>query len=189
MANWCSSTIQIDCVDEKQAENLGSLIERWIAHGDEGQRDATLPHIVRSSGVGTVGTGEPTDLRCSGYITYTDVVGGTVTIDTETAWVPMLRMWDLIIRKYAPGARLFYTAIEPGGGICDTNIQEWAGKYYIDDFDYDTLYDADEAEAIKYLQGRLESKETDIKTLIDEFEDKGMGSAHQWDLTGIDIWD
>lgn len=189
MANWCSSTIQIDCVDEKQAENLSSLIERWIAHGDEGQRDATLPHIVRSSGVGTVDTGEPTDLRCRGYITYTDVVGGTVTIDTETAWVPMLKMWDLIIRKYAPGARLFYSAIEPGCGIWDTNIQEWAGKYYIDDLEYDTLYSAEEAEAVRYLQDRLDSKETDIWALINEFENREMGYAYRWDFTEADIWD
>lgn len=44
-----------------------------------------------------------------------------IDINTETAWVPMIRMWKDIAAKYAPNSKVYWMAEEPGFDIFETN--------------------------------------------------------------------
>lgn len=61
----------------------------------------------------------------------------TVFIDTETAWVPMLRMWVAFLDKFFPGKeiRLEYVSSEPGCDLYWTNRPDFAGKYHVEYLD------------------------------------------------------
>jgi hypothetical protein len=107
----------------------------------------------------------------------------------------MLEMWRLLCDKYLPGADIYYTAEESGNGLYQTNDPNIDGTYYIDIWeppeefeDEESMYEAEESDAIEFLQRVLKTEETDIQKLIDmsnEIDDPWF-SVNKWELREID---
>ena len=116
-------------------------------------------------------------------VSYKDLFEDQLTIETETAWSPMLSIWTKLIDTYIPDARLFYTAEEPGCGIYYTNDYDYVDKYVIDSWiDVESNWEASEKEVIETLQKLLNTEITDVNKLINmlyESEIEGI-TVNQW---------
>lgn len=195
MPNWCYTNITISHETETEIEKLGKLIDEWTSkdYMENGFGHDWLGNVVLGSGVGTVDTDAKTDLRCRGSITYREVNGNQITMSTETAWAPMLKMWLKIIDKYLPGAELIYSAEEFGCGICTTNDPDLVGKYVIDywgDKNIESDWEAKEETAVELLQIILDTTETNIEKLIAMAEKYDSDvSVHKWLYFKPELWD
>ena len=108
--------------------------------------------------------------RCRGTLEHiSDLTDNEFFIETETAWVPMLSMWQAIIDKIAPGIETIYNAEEPGCEIFWTNDPEIYGSYWVD------VYDADHLQSnVKNVFGESNDyTESDLrKALLEIFPDE-----------------
>ena len=147
MPNWCATTITLNCNNKKNAKFIYKNIEKWISSTkvDNSWGFNWLGNILINSGLyDSEDTNFP---RCRGCITYLDKYEEQVVIDTETAWVPMLRMWTEVCDKVFTGMvnEIMYTAEEPGCNLYWTNdpalLDQW-----IFDSSGETEYDLSEKE-------------------------------------------
>lgn len=189
MPNWCSTDIIIQSDDTKKIEELYNLIGKWdndsIKKSDFS--DSWLGNIVGSSKIAEYKDGYFYDnkgntVRCRGSLTSVECVDNCIYIYTETAWCPMLKMWQMICDKYlSSDYTIWYHAVEPGCCVYDTNDPDYLSKYIIDAFpigdegfsdeEYQKLYDAyvadaDEQTVISYLQDLLHVSENDLQKLL-----------------------
>jgi len=109
------------------------------------------------------------------------------SISTETAWMPMIKMWHLMLKKLYPGKdiHLAYQAEEPGLDIFMKYDEEgifYDEDYYIElyienletvqqkyphiKFNEDPDHYCTEKYAIKYLQELLNTKENNMDVLF-----------------------
>lgn len=190
MPNWCSTQITIHHDDVNKLKLLDALIDDWTSknYKANGFGLTWLGNIVGNSGVATIDEDYKTDVRCRGSMTYKDLNldGNELIIDTETAWAPMLQMWIRILNKYLPDAELTYRTEEPGCEIYCTNDPYLINKYVIDSWDdnIESDWEASEESVTKLLQKLLLTEETNIKSLIREFEESEYTeniSIHQWE--------
>jgi hypothetical protein len=153
-----------------------------------------LGNIVGNSGIGTVDENPETDLKCRGNIQYMERTDNQLIIDTETAWVPMLKMWVKLLDKYLPDAELIYSAEESGCCIHNTNDPCLIDKYYIDSWemeDIESNFEATESEVRKMLQKLLEANESDINKLLKMFRKSEYSenmSINRWDFSDVYSW-
>lgn len=198
MPNWCSSRIVIRNENPEVISSLYKNLEAWQTNARKNSfGEGWLGNIVLNSGVGTVDSGAGTDLRCRGDIEYMELLGAEITIDTETAWTPMLRMWQRIIDKYAPDSELEYTAVECGSDIYCTNDPELVGKYHMDAWDeaesilgFDENWAADKAEVVRVLQKALNSESENFDELRKLLVSKDIPlTVNMWEYSPVDCWD
>lgn len=202
MPNWCYTNITIEHNNQKELEKFEKLLNEWTSHNyiENGFGNDWLGNVVGNSGIGTIDIGtidtnKDTDLNCRGSLVECDLDDRYLTITTETAWVPMLKMWSKLIDKYLPGAELTYEAEESGVGLYCTNNQETAKQYIIDSWDMPDIesdWEASEEYIVKILQKLLDEKESDIDKLIDIFEDSDYSdymSIHKWEYAEISEFD
>lgn len=133
MPNWCSTHIEIVGANE-EIELLHSKISRWF--GEVG--NSNLFDIAKKADINT------NDCRCRGSLEQFDLFTSKdnekhIELDTETAWVPMIKMWRKIIEKYAPSAKIYWIAEESGCDLFQTNDIE----YERFDWDYVLNYSLD----------------------------------------------
>lgn len=152
MPNWCSTSIWLRCPNKKTAvaveKKINELLSKQFAMNDFDSKDqfCWLGNIVGNAGF--VDESQPEDCgslyRCRGIVTYVGINPtwdientNTVCIDTETAWVPMLRMWTAFLDKFFPDKeiKLEYVSAEPGCELYWTNSQDFKGKYSIEYLD------------------------------------------------------
>ena len=95
MPNWTITRITINHDDGNKLKEFEKLINEWTSKNymENGFGLQWLGNIVGNSGIGTIDKNLETDLRCRGSITWIECEGNQLLIDTETAWVPMLKMW------------------------------------------------------------------------------------------------
>ena len=200
MPNWCYSNFTINHTDENKIKELFNKIDDWSKKSykinDFDNYGRWLGNIVGNAGLAEWkkredGTSDfVPNIRCRGSITDMYYDGNYINISTETAWGPMMKMWQMLIDKYLPDAWIWYTAEECGCELYITNDPYYIGKYYIDlwetpeEFSKETSEcDATEEYTIKFLQRVLKTKETDINKLLkiaDEIEDPWF-SVHRWE--------
>ncbi len=133
-------------------------------------------------------------LYCRGYVvddTFYENVN-EITIETETAWEPMLEMWQVLLDKYLPDAEFIYTAAQQGDGIYETNDPDYQGKYVVDVCDesgcqyFDDYDDVSKDELIKFLNEKLDTNLDDVDELIKIFYDQERsdleGSINEWKM-------
>lgn len=198
MPNWCSTNIIIYHDDSEKLKHFDKLIDEWTSkennHGN-GFGLSWLGNIVLNSGIGTVDEGKETDLRCRGDITNKDLYEYQLHINTETAWVPMLKMWVKLLEKYLPDAVLTYTAEESGCELFYTNDPDYEDKYFLDIWDLEGVessWEYSEDDVKEILNQLLNTNETDVNVLIDKvYKSKYFGtlSIHKWSYAEIDDWD
>lgn len=193
MANWCSTKIIITHESEEKIEELEKLLKNCMRtnYMENGFGLNWLGNIVGNSGIGTVDTGKQTDLRCRGYVDYINRCENELTINTETAWVPMLEMWVKLLEKYLPDAEMIYNAEEYGCGICCTNDPDLIGKYVLDSWDdeIESEYEMDSETLVKFLQEFMNVTETDVEKLLSlTYERDYEFSIHQWEEKEVSAW-
>ncbi len=197
MANWCSTQITINHENENKLEELENKINEWMNPKDTSDfGNSWLGNIVINSGVGTVDENANTDCRCRGSVIDMYRSGNELYIYTETAWVPMLKMWTRLLDKYLPDAELLYSADECGCEIYSTNDPNVVGRYVIDIFEdigsFESNWDATTEDVVEILQSLLKTEETDIGKLfemLDESDFNNDMSIHQWEYASVDEWD
>lgn len=179
MPNWCFTDIDFK---GKAAHVifLYSKIKEWTEENqtENGFGLNWLGNIVIGSGIATAETiDDKTTPRCRGAIVYDslNMIDNvpTLSIQTETAWVPMIRMWQKIIDKYDLGLEIKYVSTEPGCEVFWTNDKEYVGKYVVD------LFESEFEEIILRKTGinvydyyfTEEEKDKIVDALMDEVDD------------------
>lgn len=199
MSNWCFTRINIiNHNNDNKIENLYNLIKEWTSNNYE-ENDFGLQwlgNIVGNSGIGTIDEGKETDLMCRGSLNYIELVEkNQLLIETETAWVPMLRMWVKILDKYLPDAELIYEAEECSNELYSTNDESLRDKYIIDCWGIDEIesnWESSKENVINILQELLNTTEKNTSILINLLEDSkysDMISVHKWTFDDISEWD
>ena len=197
MPNWCDTVITINSGDEDRLKEFDKLLDKWTSKNymENGFGLNWLGNVVGNSGIGTVDENSDSDLRCRGSILSKELYGDRLTVITETAWNPMLKMWTKLLEKYLPDAELTYTAEECGNGFYSTNDTHLDGLYVIDCWDIDDIesdYKASEGVVKELLQKLLNTTETDINKLLvllskSEYRDKI--SINKWKYNDALVWD
>ena len=206
MPNWCYTNINICHNNKNKLKDFFDKVEEWRKKPYKTNDFDTyslgwLGNIVGNSGLAEWKAKENgredfvPSISCRGSLQTFELHDNSINIDTETAWGPMLEMWRLLCDKYLPGAEIYYTAEESGNGLYQTNDPDVADTYYIDIWeppeefeDAESMYEAEESDAIEFLQRILHTQETDINKLIDMADsiDDPWFSINKWDLVDID---
>lgn len=194
MPNWCCTNITITHNDEMKIKEFSRLLREWTSFDrrENGFGHKWLGNVVLGSGVGTVDAERGTDLRCRGRIVDYYLSDNELVINTETAWVPMLKMWLKVLEKYLPNAELIYNAEECGCGLSYTNDPTLVGKYILDyygDGGFESIWEADKDTVIEVLQEMLDTMETSVERLIEMAYDNDLEmSIHEWKYADASEW-
>lgn len=199
MANCCSTRINIIHEDDDKILELENVIKNCSPHEKTSEffQGFELYHIITKTGIGTVGENKNTDLRCRGDIVYMENFGSELVIETETAWVPFIKMWVKLLEKYLPDAQLFYAAEEPGCNVWATNDPNYENRYVfdaygLDDYDYESDWAMSEENLTAVLMELLKTDETDLEKLLELFEDSDYVeqiSINKWEYANENEWD
>lgn len=128
MPNWCTTDIIFSSDNHEQLKEFYDKIVLIY------NSDATAPNGFGKGWLGDYVNAllspltHESDINCRGWINYIDdsLSGGYFSISEESAWMPALNIWRLIIEKHYPAVEISYLATEPGCGL----------YYYCDDYGY-----------------------------------------------------
>ena len=132
MSNTCFTGISFNGVD---APKLKEDIERWADLSEDPDNKYWLGNFMIGAGLvskeeADEGPGLP---RYKGSITYLDLIDDEqLYIDTETAWGPMIKMWQMIVDKMNYDLEIIYHAEEPGNELYWTNDITEKGNYHVE---------------------------------------------------------
>lgn len=140
MPNWCMNNMVIEG-KKADVEKFRNLLLTWTSKeyepSDFGKN--WLGNIVLGAGFSLYEDG---GLQCRGFV---DSIGevedgsdglSTFEVEFESAWSPIPKTWNAVMKKYAPRCKMYWSAIEPGNEVYETN--DTAKKY----FDADYFVDA-----------------------------------------------
>lgn len=193
MPNWCITYIDIKHNDYQKLEELYDKIQEWTSNNyrENGFGTTWLGNVVLGSGVGTIDAGTETDFRCRGSLVWSELHECSINLVTETAWVPMIKMWQAVVDKYLPDAELFYLGDECGCGIYWTNNPKYVDRYSIDPYDFDSMEPQtnwSEEETSMFLRQLLITEERDINKLLNMFYESEWSDRmgiHKWNFVDI----
>lgn len=209
MPNWCSNNITICHNDNEKLKALYENIKKWSkkTYHDNGFDYPKCGSYWLGNIVGNAGLSEwnnerndfVPNIRCRGSLNDLSYEDGHIHIRTETAWEPMLLMWDKLREKYLPDAEIWFNAEESGCGLYATNDPDIIGTFYVDVWeppeefaDEESMYEVDADCVVQFLQKVLKTEESDIKKLLemsDEMFDSGdveqWYSIHMWESAEI----
>lgn len=203
MPNWCNTSISIQYGDSDKLKQFYDNVYMWLkktykSNDFDKYSEGWLGNIVGNSGLAKwVKNGEREDfepnISCRGYVTDIAFHDSNITINTETAWSPMMKIWDMLRERYLPDAEIFFTAEECGNLLFVSNDPDTIGKYYIDVYDeppedceeIEMEYEASKDYAIQLLQKAFKTDETDIDKLIEMANDSEWITVHEWEEVSI----
>jgi hypothetical protein len=191
--------------EKEEVTDFHNKIKEWTSknYQENGFGVNWLGNVVHGAGLGHRIDSTTDHLRCRGDIVYFGDVevfknsnSATFLLDTETAWCPMVLMWDEIIKTMGYKTVGFaYKAEEPGCEIYEVfdPYGDFTDKYYVDIFlDGEDLkneklneiydwrdYDSDD-DLRDVLQALLETEEKDLKTLINLAENYTFKSENSY---------
>ncbi len=175
MPNWCSSWITISRpAEEGGVFVLYDKIQSWIKEGTkiENSWGNDWLGLLVEKGLDMDPTSEKSyECRGAFYDLNLSKDGDEMTVNTETAWAPMMDLWFEICRKYIPGSQILYDAEEPGCGLYVTNNSDHEGTYYIDSWN-------DDIESIMF------ATEHDVRDVVERLQ-KGKISREKLDSMKI----
>lgn len=189
MPNWCATRIRITG-KEQDLRDLQTKLESWTKPNHEnGFGEWWLGNLVLNSGVGTVDQNKESDLTCRGSVENVMMKDGDLWIETTTAYIPMMEIWQKILAAHAPNVELYYTAIEPACGVFWTNEPDTLGGYYFEPYDIDApdldleVEDVISREDLsEILRKLLKTDETNFHALLGQMEQKfkGQYQIEEW---------
>lgn len=193
MPNWCT-TMYYFCGNESEIKYLRSKVDEWTS-GEYIKTDfgeAWLGNILHGAGLASKIDAKNDGLSCRGYISYIGEVELTSTccfcLNTETAWVPMTKMWQAVIDKlHLASVKFCYIAEECGCElyqIYDPNdlgffdIYDYAVDCYLpNEFDGEIesdYYNRDDLK--KRLQKAFNNNSDDLEELLALVDNYDFGS-------------
>lgn len=213
MPNWCDTEINIHGTNKDEIKKLYCNLKNWVDEVciENGFGTNYLGNIVQQSGIATYNIEQKCfnpEFECRGELTSLQNIGNDISLATETAWRPMMKMWKNICDKYLPsGYEIIYWAYEPGYGIYETNDPMYENSYCFnsrvdissnDCFNekelniikkYESADDYSENDIIDFLSEILDSDEKDIYKLLKVFNESKFNKAiyiKKWDFVQIE---
>lgn len=190
MPNWCFTTI-IFHGNKDEIEKLHWNINEWTMQNlkPNGFGRWWLGNILCGAGLGDRIDSEENRIRCRGVIEYIgeveqdDELTATLSIQTETAWAPMVKMWDEVFEVMGYES-IDYSFQSEEEGMSEYFIHDPFGdfvdRYYIDiylegkDFHDPKLnkvrmypYISNQSHMIEFMQEILDTDETDYDILLE----------------------
>jgi hypothetical protein len=144
MPNWCNSTIYFYSKDKSTIQNFKDKVVKIYnstATVENGFGKGWLGDYVNTLLAPEYHTDKDNNPPCRGRLEFYDEPGiikydgyWHFRIHTETAWTPMLEMWQMILKRHYPKIKIAFLAEEPG---CEIYI-----KYDPDNvfFQFDNYY-------------------------------------------------
>lgn len=191
MPNWCNNNIVITHNDKDKIKALFDKIQQWTSKNYEDNDFGTtwLGNVVYGSEI------DSDNLEYRGLITSLDFVdlkdkGGEINMFADTAWCPMIKMWQRVVDKYCSGADITFSAEEPGCGVYVTNDYDYDGMYVIDIYGdipdgfengWESMWEASEETVIDFCQKALKTDETDIEKLLESVSELDWVSINKWE--------
>lgn len=182
MANTCYTEIEIISENEKQIEEFYEKLKKWTSTLHEYSKGVNtgplwLGNLVLNAGIAKVAE-RGVDRSCRGSILEIGKYSSdSIFIETETAWAPLMDIWQDLVAKYIPDARIIYTAEEPGCEIYWSNDPDVESNYCVytdgeelivgDEEIGDEYRNISEQKLVELLQRVLQTtEETDVDSLI-----------------------
>lgn len=140
MPNWCMNTITFNGPKESIKELRDFISEqRDILNVAEPGQFATNTWLGTFLKRAELSPDSPYGYRGQ-IVAWPDDIAkeekpNSFTIQTETAWSPMVAMWGAIAKKFSDEIEVIYTAEEPGMSVYYTNDPAMRDHYCIDKFD------------------------------------------------------
>lgn len=96
-------------------------------------------------------------------------------IETETAWVPLPEMWEIILEKFYPNISFVFNSIEEGCGIyINTDVEHtiFPEQYYLSVYDpINDEYEEEFCESKEELEGYIKKLKATDEYNVHEFEE------------------
>ena len=135
MPNWCSTQIQFVGNSEDITDFHHKIIEYTSKEFDtSGFGNNWLGNVLHGFGFGDRIDSEKFRIKCRGSISNIGDIRPCsnnnliFSVWTETAWCPVIKMWNEIIEKhYDCRIEAYWIAEELGCGIYETNDIDWFG--------------------------------------------------------------
>lgn len=196
MPNWCNNNIIITHKDKDKVKDLFDKIRQWTSknYKENDFGNIWLGNVVHGSGIDTDGLSYRGSVGSVEFVDLKDR-GGEINMFCDTAWSPMVQMWQRVVDKHLPGADITFSAEEPGCGIYVTNDYYLDGKCAIDiwgdipsdmEDGWESIWEADEATVVDFCQKALHTDETNIKKLLESAEDLDWASINRWEHCEIE---
>lgn len=182
MPNWCTNDISIYCKSKGDATYVYNTLYEWRESGldvNTGFGKDWLGLFLIQAGITTREDIDKCKIKCRGRLCDLWQDCEIIRITTDTAWEPMLRMWQLIIEKHFSTKvdQVLYTSTEPGCGVFYTNDEDLAGEYAVDCLDAglsssdciptDVIYD----KLISFLEDQgIYVESSDMESLLKELD-------------------
>ena len=176
MPNWCTTNITF----EGNKKDIKDFHEKLIKIT---QAPSRIKNDFGSHWLGNVVDFfgfDWNEIRCRGSISCIEASFDSneelcnFEIITDTAWMPMINMWNLIIEKYYPSISFVYVAEEPGCGVFINTDTE--GKYYTDQFILDLCIPIENIDKYEYLES-----EKQLIECVEQLLNKTFSSAKEID--------
>ena len=187
MANICMTSIRITGEKEK-IEPMWQEFEKVMDNDKDMWLGSLLIHAGKTPG--------ECGISCRGNVVGSDYSPGCISIDTDTAWTPMLGVFKVFADKFCGEGEynMLYHAEEAGCDIFTTNDPDYEGSWVIDVWEdcgpfqegyYEILSDGEANAKLSELLCISPGTEK-TQTLADKAMEEYELSVHQYEYAGID---
>ena len=189
MANICDNYYIIEFSSEEKAKAFSKILNKVL------EKNISWIDFLCDE----VGIDETYRLHTSEWLEMVDYYGGDdMAIATSSKWVPCVRVWDLIIKKVDPQAKLHYEAIEPGMGIFCSNSPMYIGEYAVDYWDEEQIPvhtleagTRDKGQVYEFLKELFNSPNASFEELLNKFNQSEYSYnmfIHEIEERAIEDW-
>ena len=187
MANICMTSTRITGEKEK-IEPMWQEFEKVMDKDKDMWLGSLLIHAGKTPG--------ECGISCRGNVIFYEYDPGCLSIDTDTAWTPMLGVFRVFADKFCGEGEdnIYYHAEEPGFGIFSTNDPDYEGSWLIDAWEncgtipggfYEVLSDNETNATLSELLGISPGTEK-TQALADKAMEEYDLTVHQYEYAGID---
>lgn len=201
MPNWCSTKIEFTGTTADLADFHDKIVKYTTTElASSGFGKDWLGNVLHGFGLGDRIDSEHNRIRCRGSISDISDINiwadkTSFTVWTETAWVPMVHMWYVIIEKYYDNRiSVHWIAEEEGCGYYATNDIGWFGIDYYhvewaieDEDEYGGEYCDSPDEVVYYVNSLIEKYNLDTNPITEDDINRADDNGKDFFLNG-DGW-
>lgn len=198
MSDWCTSSIMIRVgTDSKSVEAITKLkdkIMEWVK--PENSKPSSydrywLGNIVINSGIGDANlvSEDGISISCNGVISrmvmgqWSSTNLGIVTVTDRR---PMMLIWQLLIDKYLPNAKIVFSAYNNETGLFVTNDPYYSDTYFLEKSPYGAEDDCmSDDDLINFLQDVEDSDDEDLESLLRNAPHNLRECIHEWETVSF----
>lgn len=186
MANICSNEINIMFENLDDAKTAYDKLMEW-RQTDTDVLTTNIGYILNKSNIWNNNDETPPYTR--GDIISIELDGEKLTLFVDSAWTPVVRVFDVMLRKTFPDMKFdtLYRSEEPGCDIYYTNDSSYEWTYIVDccsDKINDVFYVNKQSEVEDILRDVLPKyanyKKMEYPELVSEAQNKNLAYVHQY---------